>query len=136
MRTLSRKKSHRNSMLRNLVTSLLLYESIETTLPKAKEVKEFTDKLICRSKQDNLSNRRYLSSVLFDNNAVNKYFKELLPRYHKRNCGFVKIYKTGYRLGDNAPLAKLELTDKKVFIEENKSSKKNSKSDTKPKEDK
>lgn len=117
MRTLSRKKAHRTSLIRNLVTSLILYESMETTLAKAKEVKSFIDALLPRAKSADLNATRYLSSVLFDKNAVKKVLNELVPRYADRNSGFVRIYKTGYRVGDMAPKARVELVDKKVFVE-------------------
>lgn len=117
MRTLSRKKAHRTSLIRNLVTSLVLYESMETTLAKAKEVKTFIDTMIPRAKKGDLNATRYLNSVLFDKNAVKKVVDELVPRYTDRSSGFVRIYKTGFRLGDMAPKARIELIDKKVFIE-------------------
>jgi len=118
MRTLSRKRANRSSLMRNLATSLLLYESMETTLAKAKEVKSFVDSLLPRAKSGDLNAVRYLNSVLFDKNAVDKVLKELNPRYADRASGFVKIYKTGNRLGDNASTARVELVDKKVFVEE------------------
>lgn len=117
MRTLSRIKSNRESLIRNLVTSLILYESIETSLAKAKEVKIFCDHMIPRAKSADLIAIKYLNTILFDKNAVKKVMKELLPRFANRQSGFVRIYKTGNRLGDNAPTAIVELVDKKVFIE-------------------
>ena len=118
MRTLSRKKAHRTSLIRNLATSLILYETIETTLAKAKEVKTYVDDMLGRAKKNDLSSRRYLASVLFDKNAVKKINNELLSRYSERNSGFVRIIKTGNRLGDNAPTAIVELIDKKTFVKD------------------
>lgn len=127
MRTLSRKRAHRKSLIRNLATSLILYESLETTLAKAKEVKGFVDVILSRSKDNDLNSLKYLSSILFDNNAIKKISDELIPRYAERNSGgYVRILKTGNRLGDNAPTAIVELVDKKTFIE--KSDKKPEKS--------
>lgn len=116
MRTISRKKSYRESMIRNLATSLILYESIETSVAKAKEVKTFCDHLITRAKKADLTAIRYLNSVVFDNNATKKVMNELLPRFSDRQSGFVRIYKTRFRIGDNAPMARVELIDKKVFV--------------------
>ena len=118
MRTLSRKKAHRTSLIRNLATSLILYETIETTLAKAKEVKTYVDDMLGRAKKNDLSSRIYLASVLFDKNAVKKINNELLSRYSERNSGFVRIIKTGNRLGDNAPTAIVELIDKKTFVKD------------------
>lgn len=117
MRTLSRKRANRSSLIRNLATSLILYESMETTLAKAKEVKSYVDALMPKAQAGDLNAIKYLNSVLFDKNAVAKVLKELVPRYVERKSGFVKIYKTGNRLGDNAPTARVELVDKKVFVE-------------------
>ncbi len=119
MRKLSRKNSHRKSLIRNLATSLILYESIETTLSKAKEVKTFVDTVLSRARNTDLNTVRYLDSIFFDTKATQKTIKELLPRYAKKNSGFIKIYKNGYRVGDSAPKAILELIDKKVYVNEN-----------------
>ncbi len=118
MRKLSRKKSHRTSLIRNLATSLILYESMETTLSKAKEVKGFVDTMLGKVKTDDLNTTKYLSSVLFDNNAIKKSLKELLPRYKSRTSGFVVVFKSGHRLGDSAATARVELIDKKTFTTE------------------
>lgn len=117
MRTLSRKKSHRESMLRNLLTSLFLYESLETTEAKAKDLKVLCDRTITRAKNADLDAIKYLNSILLDGNACKKVIKEILPRFSDRKSGFTKLYKTGYRIGDNAPTVRIELVDKKVFVE-------------------
>lgn len=138
MRKLSRKNSHRKSLIRNLATSLILYESIETTLSKAKDVKTFVDIVLSRAKKADLNAIRYLDSVFFDTKATQKTINELLPRYAKRTSGFTKIHKNGYRVGDSAPKAILELIDKKVYvaeanISENKSKKRSKTEDIKDK---
>ncbi|OQB06109.1 MAG: 50S ribosomal protein L17 [bacterium ADurb.Bin212] len=130
MRKLSRKNAHRKSLIRNLATSLLLYESIETTLAKAKETKTFVDTILSRVNNNGLNEARYLSSVLFDDNAVKKTLVELLPRYQDRKSGFVRIYKNGYKVGDGAAKAIVELVDKKTYID-NTEAKKEDKGDIK-----
>lgn len=104
-------------MVRNLVTSVLLYESIKTTTPKAKEAKRFLENLISKSKSDSLSAKRSARAVILDKKAYEKLFSELIPRYSKRNSGFARIIKLGRRIGDNAEIARLELVDKKEFVE-------------------
>ncbi|OQA04575.1 MAG: 50S ribosomal protein L17 [bacterium ADurb.Bin400] len=116
-RKLGRNKAHRDHMLRNLVTSLVLYEQVDTTEAKAKEVKRLTDRIIARSKDDSLTTRRTLHRYFFDDNAVAKIIDELIPRYKERQSGFVKSYHLQNRLGDNAPMMRLELVDKKVFVD-------------------
>lgn len=123
MRKLSRKNAHRKSLIRNLATSLLLYESIETTLAKAKETKTFVDTILSRVNNNGLSEARYLSSVLFDDNAVKKTLVELLPRYKNRKSGFVRIYKNGYKVGDGAAKAIVELVDKKTYVDDTEAKK-------------
>lgn len=115
-RILGRKKDDREHLIRNLATSLVLFEVVETTQAKAKEVKSFVDQLIARSKDNDLNSIRSLHKVLFDKNAVDKVIKELLPRYESRNSGFVKSYHLKNRAGDNAPMIRLELVDMKKFV--------------------
>jgi len=119
-RKLGRKKPNRDHLMRNLSTSLILFETIDTTEAKAKEVKPFVEKIISRSKKDNLESKRYLSSVLFDDNAAKKVSLELLPRYKERKSGFVRSFHLKNRLGDNAPMMRLSLVDAKVFVEPKK----------------
>ena len=119
MRKFGRKKENREHLLRNLATSLVLYETIDTTEAKAKEVKKLLDKVIARSKQmDNLTAIRYLKKVFFDYNAVKKTSKELFKRYSGRASGFIKSFHLQNRPGDGSSMMRLELIDKKVFVEE------------------
>lgn len=115
MRALSRKNAPRKSLLRNLATSLVLYEKITTTTAKAKEVKPLVEHLINQAKSNDLNARRRLLSVFFDENATKKVLEVLVPRYKDQKSGFVKIYKLGARLGDGAEQSVLEF--KKVKIE-------------------
>jgi large subunit ribosomal protein L17 len=103
-------------MMRNLATSLILYETIDTTEAKAKDVKSYTERLIARNKKGDLSAIRVVLSKVFDKNAAQKLVTELLPRYAEKNSGFIKSYKLKNRLGDNAPMMRLELSLKKVFV--------------------
>ena len=109
MRALSRKNAYRKSLLRNLATSLILYERITTTTAKAKETKSVVEKLINRSKTGDLAARRRLLAYLFDKNATKKVLDVLVPRYKNKKSGFVRIYKLGTRLGDGAEECLLEL---------------------------
>lgn len=116
MREFSRKKAHREHMLRNLATSLILYEKVDTTLAKAKEIKSFVERLLARSKGGELNTIRALNAVLFDRNATKKIIDELLPRYKDKKYGFIRSYHLKNRLGDNSPMMRLELVDRKVFV--------------------
>jgi len=129
-RKLGRKSDNRDHMLRNLATSLVLYEQIDTTLAKGKEVKSFLDKILSRSKNADLTTLRQLNKVFFDKNAVKKIISELIPRYEKRKSGFIKSYHLKNRLGDNAPMMRLVLVDKMVFTEEKPDQKKKLKNET------
>ena len=111
-RKLNRTSSHRQAMLRNMATSLLRYEVIKTTLPKAKELRRVAEPLITLSKNATLANRRLAFSRLRDRDVVGKLFAELGPRYQARNGGYLRILKCGYRVGDNAPMALVELVDR------------------------
>lgn len=119
MRKLARKKSHRSSLLRNLATSLILYESVTTTEAKGKELKRFAEKIISRGKLNNISTKRKIYGALFDKNASAKLFSELILRYKDKTSGYITICRTGNRLGDNAPTVRVELINKKVFVETN-----------------
>lgn len=111
-RKLNRTSSHRQAMLRNMATSLLRHEIIKTTLPKAKELRRVAEPLITLGKNATLANRRLAFSRLRDRDIVGKLFNELGPRYQTRNGGYLRILKCGFRVGDNAPMALVELVDR------------------------
>ena len=112
LRKLNRTSSHRLAMLRNMANSLLRHEVIKTTLPKAKELRRVVEPLITLSKTPNLANRRLAFDRLRDREIVVKLFDELGPRYTARNGGYLRILKMGFRVGDNAPMAYVELMDR------------------------
>lgn len=111
-RKLNRTSSHRQAMLRNMANSLLRHEVIKTTLPKAKELRRVAEPLITLSKNASLANRRLAFSRTRDRDIVGKLFNELGPRYQSRNGGYLRILKCGFRVGDNAPMALVELVDR------------------------
>jgi large subunit ribosomal protein L17 len=111
-RKLNRTSSHRQAMLRNMANSLLRHEVIKTTLPKAKELRRVAEPLITLSKNATLANRRLAFSRTRDRDIVGKLFNELGPRYLARNGGYLRILKCGFRVGDNAPMALVELVDR------------------------
>jgi large subunit ribosomal protein L17 len=111
-RKLNRTSSHRAAMFRNMSVSLLRHEVIRTTLPKAKELRKFAEPLITLGKESTLANRRLAFARLRDNDIVGKLFGELGPRYNARNGGYLRILKCGFRNGDNAPMALVELVDR------------------------
>tara|TARA_R110001592_G_scaffold246427_1_gene508196 strand:+ start:13573 stop:13968 length:396 start_codon:yes stop_codon:yes gene_type:complete len=111
-RKLSRTGAHRRAMFRNMITSLVEHELIKTTLPKAKELRRFAEPLITLAKQDSVANRRLAFSRLQDKAAVGKLFSELAPRYENRQGGYIRILKCGFRSGDAAPMAYVELVDR------------------------
>jgi large subunit ribosomal protein L17 len=111
-RKLNRTSSHRAAMLRNMANSLLKHEVIKTTLPKAKELRKVAEPLITLSKRATLANRRLAFDRLRDRDIVVKLFDELGPRYQSRNGGYLRILKCGFRDGDNAPMAFVELVDR------------------------
>ncbi len=111
-RKLNRTTSHRLAMLRNMTNSLLRHEVIRTTLPKAKELRRVAEPLITLGKAPSLANRRLAFSRLRDREMVSKLFDELGPRYQTRNGGYLRILKFGFRQGDNAPMALVELLDR------------------------
>ena len=106
-----RNSAHRKAMYRNMVASLFRYETIRTTLPKAKELRRVAEPLITLAKQDGVSRRRLAFSRLRDNVAVGKLFNELGPRFKDRPGGYLRILKMGYRSGDAAPMALVQLLD-------------------------
>ncbi|MFA6230192.1 MAG: 50S ribosomal protein L17 [Rhodanobacter sp.] len=108
-RKLNRTSSHREAMFRNMAASLVKHELIRTTLPKAKELRRVAEPLITLSKIDGVANRRLAFSRLRDKEAVGKLFVELGPRYKERPGGYLRILKCGFRAGDNAPMAYVEL---------------------------
>lgn len=111
-RKLNRNSSHRRAMFRNMTTSLIEHELIKTTLPKAKELRRVAEPLITLAKDDSVSARRLAFNRLRDRDAVGKLFSELGPRYHERPGGYLRILKCGFRSGDNAPMAYVELVDR------------------------
>lgn len=111
-RKLNRTSSHRAAMLRNMANSLLKHEIIKTTLPKAKELRRVAEPLITLAKNATLANRRLAFSRTRDRDIVGKLFGELGPRYNARNGGYLRILKCGFRNGDNAPMALVELVDR------------------------
>jgi len=108
-RKLNRTSSHREAMFRNMAASLVKHELIRTTLPKAKELRRVAEPLITLAKTDGVANRRLAFSRLRDKEAVGKLFVELGPRYKERPGGYLRILKCGFRPGDNAPMAYIEL---------------------------
>ncbi len=115
---LGRNSSHRKAMFSNMVGSLIKHELIKTTLPKAKELKRFAEPMITLSKTDSVSNRRLVFAKIRDRALVSKLFNELGPRYQARPGGYLRVIKCGYRSGDDAPMAYVELVDRPEIIEE------------------
>ena len=113
-RKLSRTSSHRRAMFSNMCTSLIEHELIKTTLPKAKELRRYIEPLITVSKSDSVASRRFVFNKLRSKSAVGKLFTTLGPRYVERPGGYVRVLKCGYRPGDNAPMAIVELVDRLV----------------------
>src|SRR5688500_9112478 len=112
LRKLGRTTSHRLAMLRNMTVSLLRHEEITTTLPKAKELRRVVEPMITLGKKPSLANRRLAFDRLRDRSIVEKLFEDLGPRYAKRSGGYLRILKSGFRKGDNAPLALVTLMDR------------------------
>ena len=111
---LNRTSEHRKALLKNMLNSLIKYEQIKTTLPKAKFLKPQADKIITLGKKDTLQNTKILISQLQDSKSANKVKKTLSKRYEKRNGGYTRIIKAGFRYGDNAPMAIIEFVDRDV----------------------
>ena len=123
---LNRTSEHRKALIKNMLNSLIKYEQLTTTLPKAKVLKPQADKIITLGKKDTLQNTKSLISKLQDTKSANKVRKTLSKRYEKRKGGYTRIIKAGFRYGDNAPMAIIELVDrdieaKKVDIKKKKS---------------
>ena len=111
---LNRTSEHRKALLKNMLNSLIKYEQIKTTLPKAKFLKPQADKIITLGKKENLQTTKILVSKLQDVKAANKVKKTLSKRYEKRNGGYTRIIKAGFRYGDNAPMAIIEFVDRDI----------------------
>mgnify|MGYP001363455608 CR=1 FL=1 len=117
-RKLNRTSSHRSAMFKNMMASLIEHEEIKTTVPKAKELRGFVERLITISKVDTVAKRRIVFSRIRSKNAVAKLFNDLGPRFQKRPGGYLRILKCGYRPGDKAPMAIVQLVDKKEEVAE------------------
>lgn len=115
-RHLNRTSSHRKAMFQNMTNSLFRHELIKTTLPKAKELRRVAEPLITMAKEDNVHKRRIAFARLRDKEIVGKLFSELGPRYKSRPGGYLRVLKCGYRTGDNAPMAYVELVDRPVEV--------------------
>lgn len=120
-RKLNRTSSHRLAMLENMAVSLIKNETIKTTLPKAKELRPFVEKIITLGKKNKESSKSSAYNTLQDKEAVAKVFKELSVRYKGRNGGYCRIVKAGFRTGDNAPMAFIQLLDQDISSEVSKS---------------
>ena len=127
LRKLNRTTSHRLAMFRNMANALLTHEQITTTLPKAKELRRVVEPMITMGKRPTLANRRLAYDRLRDRGTVSKLFSELGPRYAKRNGGYMRILKNGFRKGDNAPLALVSLMDRPELAAGQAEEKKNEK---------
>jgi len=123
LRKLNRTSSHRLAMLRNMTNSLLRHEAITTTLPKAKELRRMAEPIITLGKKPSVANRRLAFNRLRDRDMVVKLFDELGPRFATRNGGYLRILKYGFRRGDNAPMALVELLDRPTAPEPGKAAK-------------
>lgn len=117
-RHLNRTSSHRKAMFKNMSVSLFEHELIKTTLPKAKELRRVAEPLITLAKEDSVANRRLAFARTRSKEAVGKLFNELSPRYEARPGGYIRIMKCGFRPGDNAPMAYVELVDRPVTSDE------------------
>ncbi|WP_027857430.1 50S ribosomal protein L17 [Marinobacterium jannaschii] len=117
-RKFSRTSAHRKAMFKNMAVSLFEHEVIKTTLPKAKELRSYAEPLITLAKDDSVANRRLAFARTGNKVAVGKLFNELGPRYAQRPGGYIRILKCGFRAGDNAPMAYVELVDRPVAAEE------------------
>ena len=133
---LNRTSEHRKALLKNMLNSLLKYEQIKTTLPKAKFLKPQADKIITLGKKDSLHNTKILISQLQDIKSTNKVKKTLSKRYEKRAGGYTRIIKAGFRYGDNAPMAIIEFVDRDVQAKRVDKKKKDSAKEVEKKEDK
>ncbi len=121
-RQLNRNSSHRQAMFRNMSVSMIEHELIKTTLPKAKELRRVVEPLITLAKEDSVANRRLAFSRTRSKEAVGKLFDELGPRYQERPGGYLRIIKAGFRTGDKAPMAYVELVDRPIIEDEEEES--------------
>ncbi len=140
-RKLNRTSEHRKALFKNMLNSLIKYEQITTTLPKAKELKPKIDKVITLGKKNNLTSKKNLFTQLQSKTSVDKLIKVLSQRYVKRNGGYSRVIRAGYRYGDDAPLAVIELVDrdvqaKKVDVKKNEEESKKATTETKIKKEK
>ena len=133
---LNRTSEHRKALLKNMLNSLIKYEQIKTTLPKAKFLKPQADKIITLGKKDSLHNTKILVSQLQDIKSANKVKRTLSKRYEKRSGGYTRIIKAGFRYGDNAPMAIIEFVDRDVDAKKVDKKKKTSSKEPEKKEDK
>ena len=136
---LNRTSEHRKALIKNMLNSLIKYEQITTTLPKAKVLKPQADKIITLGKKESLHNTKTLFSKLQDTKSANKVIKTLSKRYEKRSGGYTRIVKAGFRYGDNAPMAVIEFVDRDIQAKKVDVKKKDTSKETKkitPKEDK
>ena len=133
---LNRTSEHRKALLKNMLNSLIKYEQIKTTLPKAKFLKPQADKIITLGKKDTLHNTKMLVSQLQDSRSANKVKKTLSKRYEKRSGGYTRIIKAGFRYGDNAPMAIIEFVDRDVQARKIDKKKKDPAKEVEKKEDK
>ena len=133
---LNRTSEHRKALLKNMLNTLIKYEQIKTTLPKAKFLKPQADKIITLGKKDNLHTTKQLVSKLQDIKSANKVKKTLSKRYEKRRGGYTRIIKAGYRYGDNAPMAIIELVDRDLEAKRVDKKKKDTKKETSKTEEK
>jgi len=117
-RKLNRNSSHRSSLMRNLAISIILHESIKTTLPKAKEIRGFLEPLVTLAKENSVANQRRAYAKLRDKKAVSKLFNEIGPRYLERPGGYLRVIKRGYRSGDKSPIAQVEFLTEESEISE------------------
>ena len=118
LRKLNRTSAHRQAMLRNMMNSLIAHEAIKTTVPKAKELRRVIEPMITLSKVDSVANLRLAFARLRDDASVAKLFTNLGPRYNSRPGGYTRILKMGFRVGDNAPMAFVELVDRPEMSDE------------------
>ena len=133
---LNRTSEHRKALLKNMLNSLIKYEQIKTTLPKAKFLKPQADKIITLGKKDSLHNTKILVSQLQDIKSANKVKRTLSKRYEKRSGGYTRIIKAGFRYGDNAPMAIIEFVDRDVEAKKVDKKKKSTSKESEKKDDK
>ncbi len=133
---LNRTSEHRKALIKNMLNSLIKYEQITTTLPKAKVLKPEADKIITLGKKESLKNKKILISKLQDKKSASKVVKTLSKRYEKRNGGYTRIIKAGFRYGDNAPMAIIEFVDRDIEAKRIDKKKKETSKETENKEDK